>query len=322
MARTAPRWVALIAVIAIGLASLARGQAQTAEPQYPVGSRIGLVPPTGMSSSTQFQGFEDTDRNVFIRLVAMPARAFAAIEQTMTNDALKQQGLQVEKREALTLASGKAILIVARQQAGDVKFGKWMLIASISDLTALISFEIRDEVRDSYPEPVIRAALTSAAVRASVPMDEQLTMLPFQITDLAGFRVVRVLPGLAIQLTDGAEDSSSASKQPHLVVAIAPGAPPEARDRDTFARTALTSGLPPIKELRVTSSEPMRIGGQQGHELRATGKDPTTGLEIDIVQWLRFGTGGFMRIIGFAPKKGWTQSFTRFRTVRDNIQPQ
>jgi hypothetical protein len=152
-------------------------------------------------------------------------------------------------------------------------------------------------------------------------MDEQLSLLPFQIADLAGFRVVRVLPGLAIQLTDGAEDSFNASKQPHLVVSIAPGAPPEPRDRDTFARVALQSGLPPLKELRVTSSEPMRLGGQQGHELRATGRDPDTGAEIDIVQWLRFGTGGFMRIIGFAPKEGWTQQFMRFRTVRDNIQP-
>ena len=30
---------------------------------------------------------------------------------------------------------------------------------------------------------------------------------------------------------------------------------------------------------------------------------------------------GFMRIVGFAPKDGWTQAFMRFRTVRDAIQP-
>jgi hypothetical protein len=306
-------WVALLCA---GLVP-----AGAAEPLYPLGSRIGLVPPPGITLSQSFPGFEDGNKGVFIRLVAMPQKAFGEIEKTMTNDALKRQGIVVEKREPIDIPNGKGLLIVARQQANDVHFRKWMLIAPIGDLTALISFEIRDEAKDAYPEPVIRAALASAVVRPTIPVEEQLSMLPFQVTDLAGFRVVRVLPGIAVLLTDGPQDTFDAIKQPHLVVSVAPGGPADPRDRDVFARNALASGLPPLKDVRVTSGEPMRIGGQQGYEMRAVGKDAATDTEIDIVQWLRFGSGGFMRMIGFAPKDGWTQTFMRFRAVRDGLEP-
>ena len=69
------------------------------------------------------------------------------------------------------------------------------------------------------------------------------------------------------------------------------------------------------------SSEPMRIGGQPGDELRATGKDTKAGIEVEIVQWLRFGSGAYMQMVGFAPKEGWIAAFTRFRTVRDGLEP-
>jgi hypothetical protein len=42
---------------------------------------------------------------------------------------------------------------------------------------------------------------------------------------------------------------------------------------------------------------------------------------VDIVQWLRFGTGAYMRIIGFGPRQRWTQTFHRFRAVRDGLEP-
>ena len=130
-----------------------------------------------------------------------------------------------------------------------------------------------------------------------MPADEQLTLVPFQVGDTAGLRLVRVVPGVAVQFTDGPKDRLEATEQPQLVIAAAPGGPPTARDRDQFARDAM-SGLPPLKDVRIVSSEPMRIGGQPGHEVRAQAKDAQTGADIEIVQWLRFGTGAYLRILG------------------------
>src|SRR5262249_25968024 len=145
----------LLACCVLVLAGLA--PASAADVLYPLGSRIGLAPPPGITLSSSFPGFEDSNKRVYIRLVAMPQQADAEIEKSMTNETLKKQGITVEKRESITVPSGKGMLIVARQQAQDVHFHKWMMIAPIGDLTALISFEIRDDVKDAYPEQVIRA---------------------------------------------------------------------------------------------------------------------------------------------------------------------
>jgi hypothetical protein len=66
------------------------------------------------------------------------------------------------------------------------------------------------------------------------------------------------------------------------------------------------------------SAEAMRISGAPGHEIRASGKGPA-GDPVSVVQWLRFGSGAFLRVIGVSPAEKWDQSFGRFRIVRDGI---
>ena len=98
-----PRFGArLVLGLLVACVAAAVGPALAAEPTFPVASQIGLVPPPGLSASASFPGFEDPDNNVFVRLVALPGNAFAEIEKTMTNDALRKQGMTVEKRENLT----------------------------------------------------------------------------------------------------------------------------------------------------------------------------------------------------------------------------
>jgi hypothetical protein len=109
-----------------------------------------------------------------------------------------------------------------------------------------------------------------------------------------------------------------ATDQSHLVIAIAPGNP-DPRDRDQFARDALR-GFPAFKDMRITSAEPMRLGGQPGYEVRAQAKDLRAGFDIEVVQWLRFGTGAVLRVMGYAPKDKWPETFTRFRAVRDGVE--
>src|SRR5436305_1446381 len=95
--RKALRLSVLLAALHLGAGTMARA----AEPLYPTGSRIGLTPPPGMTVSQQFPGFEDSTKNVFIRLVAMPDKAFAEIEHTMTVETLNKQGITVERREPI-----------------------------------------------------------------------------------------------------------------------------------------------------------------------------------------------------------------------------
>jgi hypothetical protein len=86
----------LLAALVWSVALLA--PAAAADAIFPLASQIGLAPPRGLAVSRTFTGFEDPDNNVFVRIVALPGKAYAEIEKTMTNDALRKQGMTVEKR--------------------------------------------------------------------------------------------------------------------------------------------------------------------------------------------------------------------------------
>jgi len=53
----------------------------------------------------------------------------------------------------------------------------------------------------------------------------------------------------------------------------------------------------------------------------AEAKDARTGTDVEVVQWLRFGSGGFLQMVGVAPADNWTSALARLRTVRDSIDP-
>src|SRR5579859_3787644 len=176
--------------------------AAAAEPVFPTGSRVGLVPPPGMIASKTFSGFVDTENKAAILVTALPAGAYAEMEKTLAPDALKKQGITAEKRETLQLSVGDAVLIVGTQVAPDkTTYRKWLLLAAAQDVTAVVSVQVPEQSK-AYSDAAVRAALGTLALRGNVPDTELLTMLPFRVGDLAGFRVANVISGRALLLID------------------------------------------------------------------------------------------------------------------------
>jgi hypothetical protein len=266
-----------------------------------------------------FQGFEDRDRKSVILLVELPGAAYPELEKVMTAEAFGKQGLTVEKREPFAIGDGKAVLVTGRQDANGSKLRKWVLLAQASDVTALVTVQVPDNAAKSYPADAVKTALASLKVRPP-PIAEQVDLLSFRLEDLAGFRIARVTPPSAVLLTDGPQEDVDGSKHSQIVVAVGPGGPAQADDRGEFARQAM-SAVPGFKEMRITFAEPMRLGGQQGYEIRADAKNAKTDEPVALVQWLRFGSGGFLRMVGIAPKDGWGEAFPRFRAIRDGVTP-
>ncbi len=312
--------------IALLLSALAV-PARATDPVFPPGSRIGLVPPTGMVTSNAFAGFADPGKNAAILIATLPAAAYAQLEKSLDVDELRKQGISLEKREPMRLSVGKAFLLTGRQVAAKERYRKWLLVAAAGDITALVSVQI-PEPDTAYPNSVVLAALATLAVRPSVPENEQLSLLPFTVGDLAGFHIEGVLPGRALVLSDGPNDSqkdsskgaSAGSREARLLIAAAPGGPTEADEHGNFARNSF-SEIAGIRDVHVTMSEPLRIGGQSGYQTMAEAKDARSGADVMVVQWLRFGSGGFLQMIGIAPADAWTSTLSRLRTVRDSIQP-
>jgi hypothetical protein len=308
------RWTILVLALLSGL------PAEAADAVFPPGSRVGLVPPAGMTVSKLFLGFEDRDKNASLIFVELSGEAYPEIEKGFAVDTLKAQGIEVQSREDVPLKEGRAFLVIAHQAVAGTPTRKWALIATEHDLTAVISVQVPDAAQDAYPDAALRAALATFTTRAAVPVQEQLELLPFAIKDLAGFRIVRAAGTGAALLTDGPKDAIELKDQPLLLITFLPGTADQVSDRDSMARRAI-SGTPGVKDMRMVSAESMRIGGQPGHEIVVDAKDAKTDTELRVVQWLRFGPGGSLRVLGAARKDEWEKVFPRLRTIRDNIEP-
>jgi hypothetical protein len=125
---------------------------------------------------------------------------------------------------------------------------------------------------------------------------------------------VQVMPTGTVVLTESADEKSIS--RPVMIISVGRGGPTDSSDRGRFARDLVATA--PVRELSIKSAEPMRINNAAGHEIRAEGKDPA-GQPLSMVQWLRFGSGGYLRIVGAGPSSEWDQMFGRFRAVRDGI---
>ena len=65
----------------------------------------------------------------------------------------------------------------------------------------------------------------------------------------------------------------------------------------------------------------MRIGGQQGHQILANARDAAGTSVLTVAQWLRFGSGAYLQMVGIARTDAWKDAYPRFRSVRDGIEP-
>jgi hypothetical protein len=78
--------------------------------------------------------------------------------------------------------------------------------------------------------------------------------------------------------------------------------------------------IPNLKEAHITTSETLRLSGQQSHQIIAEAKDATGTTPLTVVQWLRFGGGGYLQMVGVSRVDAWKDAYPRFRSVRDGIE--
>jgi hypothetical protein len=293
---------------------------------FPIGSRIGLVPPPGMTPGKAFSGFVAADGKAAIIINVLPSEAFASMQQALSDESLKARGITVEKRETLQLAIGKADLVVGTQQSPDnTPYRKWLLLLPSKDFTALVTAQAPQQDK-AYTDSVVRAALATLTVRASVPDTEFLALLPFKVGDLAGFQIGNIVPGRAVLLID-------APKFPHLIVTkglpeyefnarfivtAVPGGPITSQQRANLARDAFRS-IQGLSDVQVTMSEPVRVESQEEFETVASAKDAGSGVSLMVIQWLLFGDGGFLQMVGVSRNDIWESELTRMRRIRDGI---
>jgi len=295
----------------------AMAMAHAADPVFPPGQRIGLVPPPGMTESHVFAGFEDANHHAAISLVELPLPAYEQIEKSIFEK--MPPGFVADKREMLPFADGVGFLLIGHVLINGTVMHRWYLLARAiagrnTDFAAFVTVNVPDAALELYPDTMIRAALSSVTLRPP-PIAEQLKLLPFKLTDYAGFRPMQAIAGGLI-ITDGPTDDIN--RQPYMIISVGPGNQPKPDERANIAQAMLASA--PLADLTVTATEAMRISNLPGFEIRASAKN-IRGERVKLVQWVRFGASGYIRIIGVVAADDWDQYFNRFRAVRDGVDP-
>jgi len=314
--------IAVAAVLAFAAFAI---PVRAAEPVFPPGSNIGLVPPPGMTVAKTFPGFVDAEKNSGIVVGTLPITVYDDMEKTLADDVLKKQGITVEKREPLQLTIGKGLLVIGTEIGQDkTKYRKWLVLVKTSDRTAVATVQ-EPAQSNPYPDSVVRASLATIVERQSIPDAELLTLLPFTIGDLGGFKVAQVIPGRVLILVDPPKDPHPAPApdspqydDARFIVAAMQGGPTTDEDRANLARVAFNS-IPGIKDIHFTMSEPIRIDSQKGFETVAQAKDTNLGVDVVVVQWLRFGSGEFLQMVGISRADVWGTELSHLRSMRDSI---
>ncbi len=70
-------------ILALIVLAIAGSPALAADPVYPSGARVGLVPADGLTVAKEFLGFESEDQKVKVGVAEIPPAAFEAVETAL-----------------------------------------------------------------------------------------------------------------------------------------------------------------------------------------------------------------------------------------------
>ncbi|HKS19507.1 MAG TPA: hypothetical protein VJS63_09910 [Bradyrhizobium sp.] len=304
-------------LVALALFAMAANPASAADPVFPPGARVGMVPLVGLVRAKSFIGFETEDQGVKVVVADLPAEAYGEVATAFKANPAGSGGV---KPESIETGAGLGYYTVenARDASGNVR--RYSMIVPGIAFSGYIAVQVPENASKIYTDDAVRQMLASATVRKEVPVDEQLGLLPFKLGEMSEFKNVRTLaPGAAVIVADG-DETSGFEAAPFMIIGLIGTGPATPDDRGRFAQQIATT-IPGVRDGKITMSEPVRIDGQPGYETRIeaiSGKDNTP---VTIVQWLRFGGQSSLRIVGSSPRDQWAKAFPRFRAVRDGIQP-
>jgi len=299
------------------LLSIDAGQA--ADAVFPPGSAVGLSPPPGMSPAKSFAGFQDEARGASILMFTFPPVAYPDMASGFSDDGkLAQQGVTAGRRETLTLAGNPALLVSGRQQTAAGSFHKWIILVGSPKTVALVTAQYPDAAAAAYSDAAIRAALTSIVFREPPSQAEQTAALPFTTPPLGRFRIVSVLSGNSLLLTDGPADTDPDHRQASFI-AVSVTAKPAPEERDAFARREFLA-MRALQAGGIESAKAVTVEGLPAHEIVGSAQT-RSGIALKIVQWILFGPTSTVMVAANARAPQFDQLYPEFVALRDGIRP-
>jgi len=220
----------ILTVVALLIATLRPGSA--ADATFPPGLRIGLAPLVGLVRAKSFSGFESDDQRVKVLMTELPAEAYNEVSNAFKNNPGGAGGIKPEKIET---PAGTAYYTTETAKDGADTVRRYSMIVSGGMFSGYVAVQIPENVIKIYSDDAVRQMFASTTIRKDVPVQEQLGLMPFNLTDLSNFKNVRTLaPGAALVLADS-EESKGFEVAPFMVIGLLAITPPQPDDRARFA---------------------------------------------------------------------------------------
>src|SRR6266481_2564354 len=94
------------------------------------------------------------------------------------------------------------------------------MIVSGGTFSGYVAVQVPENATKIYSDDAVRQMFASAVTRKNVPVEEQLGLMPFNVTELSSFKNVRTLaPGAALVLADG-DETTGFEPAPFMVIGV------------------------------------------------------------------------------------------------------
>ena len=172
------------------LVFIAACPARAADPVFPPGARVGLVPLVGLVRAKTFIGFETEDQGVKVIVADLPPDAYNEVVNAFKAN---PGGVGGVNSESIETTAGHGYYTVENAKAGTDNVRRYSMILPGMGFSGYVAVQVPENAWKIYSDDAVRQMFASAVVRKEVPADEQLGLLPFKMTDLAEFKNVRTL---------------------------------------------------------------------------------------------------------------------------------
>src|SRR5882757_8588125 len=218
---------------AVALIFAANSSAFAGETIFPPGARVGMTPLVGLSPAKSFAGFETEDHGVKVLVTDLPAEAYGEVANAFKANPAGSGGV---KPESIETPAGLAYYTAENAKDGPTNVRRYSMILPGPTFSGYVAVQVPENVSKIYTDDAVRQMFASAVIRNQVPVDEQLGLMPFKMTELSDFKNVRTLaPGAALILADG-DEKTGFEVSPFMIIGMIGSTAASPDDRGRFAQ--------------------------------------------------------------------------------------
>ena len=286
------------------------------------GTHVRLARPEGFGNGERFTGFQEdkTGASVVVLEFDGPYSEFA---KGMNAEGLATQNITLEWRKEIKIGGRAGLLMAGRQDAGEIKFEKWMLIYGDNNRTFFITANYpAAHSRDLSPR--MYSCVLSAEVDETGGYDprDPFADLRFRVTPIAPWRFASRAMDNLIFTQSGSIPKPPNSDQGMFTVGSSVNEL-HLTDRKHFAEWRMHRSKI-AEKLAIKSIQPIDVDGLSGYEIVGSGTDEGTGTPLCVYQTVLFESNGgyYGLMIGAISAHKSDQALKEFKSIARTFKQQ